>query len=269
MNPRPKAGCVSQFYRSEGYQPFLSTQSSLNVWDWIYRWVRGFSVRYKRHKIERLKSKGRILDVGCGTGEFLNEMQKNDWETVGVEKDEQACEYAQKVYGLRVSTHDLSEFERSETKFDVISFWHVLEHLYAPKQTLEICKSLLDDEGFILVALPDIASFDARFYREHWVALDAPRHLHHFVPESLRALSHSAGLELVKFEQLILDAFFNCLMSERLIMSRKLNRKFVFPVYLLRGLLIAMTSLAVSSGIRQQWHRFGSSNLYYIRKEKD
>jgi len=218
-------------------------------------------VRRKRRSIEQLKTSGRILDVGCGTGEFLNEMQKHGWQATGIEKDPRAAEFAEQRYGLTVSTADLIDTHFQEQSFDVITFWHVLEHLPEPLSTLQLAKKMLKADGLMLIAAPNISSFDARFYRSHWVALDAPRHLHHLVPATLARVCQAAGLEMFTARQMVLDAFYNCLMSERIIASRNLKKRALLPLLLLRGLLIAGISVSRS------WLRSGGSSiLYFVRK---
>ncbi|MCH7756351.1 methyltransferase domain-containing protein, partial [candidate division KSB1 bacterium] len=94
LNPRPKSESISAFYESENYQPFLSIQSGLNFWDRIYLTVRSFTLTNKRRKISKLKRGGRLLDIGCGTGEFLHEMQDHGWQVEGLEMDKKSAEFA-------------------------------------------------------------------------------------------------------------------------------------------------------------------------------
>ncbi|MFQ5823406.1 MAG: class I SAM-dependent methyltransferase [bacterium] len=268
LNPRPMAEFISEFYTNGAYQPFLSTKASLNIWDIIYRWLRNYSVRWKRRKIEKLKTKGKILDIGCGTGEFLHEMKRHGWEVEGIEKDQRAAEFAQKEYGLKVSTDDLNELTILKKKFDIITMWHVLEHLFQPLDTLNIVKKILEDDGFLLIAAPNVVSFDANFYRDNWVALDAPRHLQHFVPKSLTVFSEAAELEIFNFQQMPLDAFYNCLMSELLILTKYAKLKILQPFFLLRAIGIALISIIKSSRYLNKKNRLGSSILYFIQKQR-
>ncbi|MFQ5769977.1 MAG: class I SAM-dependent methyltransferase [bacterium] len=269
LNPRPKLESVAEFYQSDNYQPFLSTQTTFNLWDKLYYWTRTYSVRHKRRKIEQLKSRGKILDIGCGTGEFLHEMQINGWQVVGIEKERQAAEFAQRAYGLKVFTKELSKINYLKKSFDVITLWHVLEHLHDPVNILKIVKELLKDDGMILIAVPNIASFDAWFYRNNWVALDAPRHLYHFMPATVKKISQAAGLEIFKSQQMTLDAFYNCLMSERLILAQKPHKKIILPVYLLRAVAMAFISLLKSSQLRTEHNKLGSAVLFYIHKKRE
>lgn len=266
LNPRPAAASMPAFYEDSGYQPFVSTQSRLNLLDKFYCYVREHALSHKRRLIQKYQSPGHLLDIGCGTGEFLHEMQQHNWRVEGVEKDAAAAEFAHKAYQLKVLTENFNEINYLKKSFDVITLWHVLEHLYDPVATLRHAKEILRDDGIILVAVPDIASFDARFYQNYWVALDAPRHLTHFEPHSFLRLCGRVGLKIVKYQQLILDAFFNCLMSEMLI-NRRTNRKKIFlPASLVRAKAVALVSLIYASRFRVRSKRNGSSILYFIQK---
>lgn len=266
LNPRPKVEFLFEFYPNRDYHPFLSLQSALRWWERIYRWVRIYTVRWKRAKIEKLKLPGRILDIGCGTGEFLYEMKKHGWEVEGLEKDKRAAQYAEKKFGLRVLTltNEIYELNILEKSFDVITMWHVLEHLYHPLNTLERVKNLLKDNGIVLIAVPNVASFDAHYYRNNWVALDAPRHLQHFVPETLTSLCESVGMEIFKLQQMPLDTFYNCLMSELLILNKEPMKKILLSLFLLRAFGIALISLIKGFDLKIN----GSSMLYFVQKQR-
>lgn len=266
LNPRPTRQSIAEFYKNAAYQPFLSTQSNLSLWDRLYRWVRVYTIRSKRKKIEKLKTGGLLLDVGCGTGEFLNEMQSSGWQVTGLEMDREAAEFAEKTYHLNVFRGDLSASSFAGSSFDVITLWHVLEHLPNPKESLKQAKDLLKEDGWLLIACPDIASLDARFYQKHWVALDAPRHLLHFEPKSMAALCDSVALQMREIQQLPLDAFYNCLMSEQLILTKNQRRRSFMPFYLMRALGVASLSLIRGSRWRSPQQRLGSSVLYFIQK---
>jgi len=269
LNPRPTPESISAFYESEDYQPFLSTQSGLTFWDRIYLTVRSFTLAGKRRKISKLKSSGSILDMGCGTGEFLHEMQQHGWRVEGLEMEKKAAEFARTEYNLSVRTQELQDCDFPDKSFDVITLWHVLEHLYEPKESLKKMRNLLKDDGFILIAVPNISSFDARFYKKNWIALDAPRHLFHFTPETMRAFCKTAGLVIKKFYQLPMDAFFNCLMSERIILKNNAFGKLLSPLYFLRGFSTANISIFESLRLGRQKKRLGSSILYFVQKQEE
>jgi 2-polyprenyl-3-methyl-5-hydroxy-6-metoxy-1,4-benzoquinol methylase len=261
LNPRPKSDASAEIYKAAAYQPFLSTQPQRSFGDRIYRLARRVNVRSKRRKIEKLKARGKILDVGCGTGEFLFEMKRHGWETIGIETSARAAGFARKNYGLEIAAADLVEADFAAEQFDVITFWHVLEHVHDPLATLKIARQILSDDGVILIACPNIESVDARFYGSNWVALDAPRHLSHFTPAALARAAQEADLELFRFGPMMLDTIYNCLMSEPIVAAGTRGKIFNL-LFGLRALLIAGAALLVAAIASRR----GSAILYFLRK---
>jgi 2-polyprenyl-3-methyl-5-hydroxy-6-metoxy-1,4-benzoquinol methylase len=259
VNPRPGKNWIGAAYQNANYQPFMSAQSQRSLWDRLYDFARSLNVRSKRRKIELLKPKGSILDVGCGTGEFLNQMQVKGWQASGIETDAPAAAFAKSEYGLAISNSDLASVGFDEKSFDVITFWHVLEHVFDPIPTLKMAARILKDDGIMLVACPNIESADAKFYGRDWVPLDAPRHLSHFVPASAARAAEESGLTVFKLQPMFLDAIYNCLMSEQLVAAGKHP---IARLLLLRALPIAGFSLAASIFDNGR----GSAIIYYLRK---
>jgi len=146
--------------------------------------------------------------------------------------------------------------------------WHVLEHLFKPLDYLVSIKNKLNKGGILVVAVPNVSSFDARFYRDKWIALDAPRHLQHFEPNSFTSLCEAAELEVFKCQQMPFDALYNCLMSELLIISLKPKQKILLPLFLFRAFVIALISLIKGSHFRNDKIIRGSSNLYFVHPKK-
>lgn len=267
LNPRPEAAEMSAYYTNADYQPFISAQAKQKMWDRLYRLVRVFALTRKRKTIEKLKQPGRLLDVGCGTGEFLFEMQQHGWEVEGIEPDEAAVKYAREHLGLQVKVGGEKELAGVEKQYDVLTLWHVLEHVSSPQKLLAHCENLLAEGGLLLVAVPNIASLDAAFYGPLWVALDAPRHLSHFTPGVMQRLLDGTRLRLVKLNSMPLDGYYNCLMSEFLRFKVQHVAAVLKPVYLLRAVVVASASVMTSANFRKQSSRNGSSILYFIQKE--
>ncbi|MFH0764967.1 MAG: class I SAM-dependent methyltransferase [Calditrichota bacterium] len=216
LNPRPSFGPKDDFYREEGYDPFLSMRKKLRFSDRVYTRARRWTLNWKRRLIQRWMPAGaRILDVGCGTGEFLNAL-KQDYQVQGIEPESQAAEWARREFGLLVSTGTLLKAGLADGSFDMITLWHVLEHVPEPLAELAELHRLLTPTGRLLLALPNIGSVDARTYRRHWVALDAPRHIWHFQPSHIKLLAARGGFRLLDSGMMPLDTFYNALWSERI-----------------------------------------------------
>jgi len=142
---------------------------------------------------------GRLLDVGCGTGIFLDMMRRRgEWEVFGVEINEEAARYARGKLQLDVFAGELGEASFPTAHFDVVTLWHVLEHLHEPRLVLQEIYRILRDDGWLLLSLPNAASYEAQAFGEFWAGLDVPRHLYFFTPTAIRELLRQEGFETVK-----------------------------------------------------------------------
>jgi 2-polyprenyl-3-methyl-5-hydroxy-6-metoxy-1,4-benzoquinol methylase len=128
----------------------------------------------------RRRQPGRILDIGCGRGHFLGLLRERGWETQGVELCEPAVQHARDVLGLNVSLGGFDPVSFADDHFDVVMFWHVLEHLPKVRDALRGVARILRPGGILVIAVPNIASWQARLSRYHWFHLDLPRHYAHF-----------------------------------------------------------------------------------------
>lgn len=246
LNPRPTEEASVAFYENLEYLPFSSTSGNQTALTRLYGGLRRYNLKWKRRRITAVHQKGRLLDVGCGTGEFLSEMRNAGWKVAGIERDNEASKFARHTLQLEVISGGAEAVNEIHGKFDIITLWHVLEHLYQPKAALECLGQRLSKDGMIVAAVPNIVSIDFKFYRDNWIALDAPRHVQHFSVKTLQALAATTGLDLVRWHQLPLDAFFNTLMSEVRISKQEGISQFwglLWPLRAFRSLLVATCSL--------------------------
>ncbi len=269
LNPRPTEAMSSRFYGAEDYLPFVSSKEKpASTTERLYAGLRRWNLRWKRRQIEKLRpQQGRILDVGCGTGEFLLEMRRHGWEVKGVERDHAAVQYAMQHHALPVYAGSLEALPRLGGAFDVITLWHVLEHLYHPHRTLQALRDLLRPDGLLVIAVPNIESVDSFVYRADWVALDAPRHVQHFRLRTLKKLCGMHQLQLVSCRHLPLDSLFNAWMSERRIMQLRNENRFRVPLRAIRAAAVATTALLFGAmGVRKGRFR-GSTLLTFWRRD--
>lgn len=260
LSPRPTAQTIGVYYDTKTYTPFLSSANRRTFFSRLYSVVRMLSVRWKRRQIEATRQEGSVLDVGCGTGEFLHEMATHGWLAAGIEPSAEASSYARRKYHLEIKTGSIGSgtLREWENRFDVITAWHVLEHVHDLHDALSALVCSLKRNGLIVLGVPNIASHDARSYGRDWVALDPPRHVWHFTPATMRRLLEGAGLTLERQRAMPLDTWFNVLMTERALVQ---SRGWWFgPIALGR----ALARIAVSSwcGLRGN----GSSMMYFARK---
>ncbi|MFZ1805601.1 MAG: class I SAM-dependent methyltransferase [Cyclobacteriaceae bacterium] len=210
-NPRPDQNSIGDFYRSEEYISHSGKTNS--IFDWIYLRARNFTLGWKHDIITSRKTKGTILDYGCGTGEFINYMADKSWGTSAVEPSDEARAKV-KSQNKNISVHEKLE-ELTETKFDVITLWHVLEHVPNPNTLIAQLKEKLNEGGLIFVAVPNHESYDAKYYQAHWAAYDVPRHFWHFAKANIEKLFDNNKLELKKVLPMKLDAYYVSLLSEK------------------------------------------------------
>lgn len=210
----PDAESISSYYKSEDYISHTDTHAGLI--NKLYHSVRKVTLKNKRSIIEKYTGKkaGGILDLGCGTGSFLNTMSKSGWQVKGLEPDEQAAAISKKLYGIEPLVPE-ALFELPEKSFDAITMWHVLEHVHDLNDYLEKLRSLLKPQGKLFVAVPNYTSFDAGYYKEFWAAYDVPRHLYHFAPLSMKILLQKHGLRQLAIKPMWYDSFYVSMLSEK------------------------------------------------------
>jgi 2-polyprenyl-3-methyl-5-hydroxy-6-metoxy-1,4-benzoquinol methylase len=207
--PRPEDEKLAHYYVSDEYISH-SGKSSGGI-GFLYGLARTFSLNWKKKIIHKFSPKGKLLDFGCGTGEFLHTLKKDGWQVSGVEPSEVANKKAQTLLNEKIHT-SLQEIEGQ--KYDVITAWHVLEHVPQLKNTLELLKQMLQKDGTIFIAVPNYESPDAMQYKEHWAGYDVPRHLWHFSRQSMKSVLGSVDLNIVSVIPMKLDAYYVSLLSE-------------------------------------------------------
>jgi ubiquinone/menaquinone biosynthesis C-methylase UbiE len=182
----------------------------------VYQLVRKYQFRKKLKLINSLinKNEKKLLDVGCGTGEFLNYCKKRNWTVNGIETDEKTRNYAINFQNCEV-VDTLDKIIKQELKFDVITLWHVLEHVYDFKDYLFKLKGILNKGGYIILGLPNCKSYDAKFYKENWYAFDLPIHVSHFNKNDIHHLVSEFKFNSLLIKPLIFDAYYISMLSSK------------------------------------------------------
>ena len=209
----PSESEIAPYYKSEDYISHSDTNKGLI--NKIYHIVRKIMLSKKFNLIKNLPGDTNILDIGSGTGYFLDYMKQKGYSTLGIEVDENARSYGKEKFGLNILPP--SDFTNGsiDQKFSFITMWHVLEHIYDPNQYMQIIHSLLQNEGYLIIALPNKSSYDAAHYKDYWAGYDVPRHLWHFTPNTLEQFANKNGFKLVKMHRLPFDAYYVSLLSEK------------------------------------------------------
>jgi len=211
-NPRPAEEIIGNYYKSEEYVSHSS--SNKGIINKLYNIVRGITLKQKRAVLEQLTDGRSLLDIGCGTGHFLNECKTNGWSVLGLEPDADARSFTKEKFGIE--TLPVEElYEREKSSFDVITMWHVLEHVYHLKKDVRQISGLIKPGGFLIIAVPNRESWDARNYKELWAAYDVPRHLYHFSEKNVIELMKQFDLKHQKTLPMKFDSFYVSMLSEK------------------------------------------------------
>ena len=201
---------LENYYKSEDY--ISHTDSKKSMLDKVYQSVKNYTLKRKLSLINSFKTETKnILDVGAGTGDFLNVCKNNGWNTVGVEPSVDAINIAAKK-GVFLK-ENLDKIQNK--KFDVITLWHVLEHVEMLSDYISKLKELLYDDGRLVIAVPNHKSYDAKYYKEFWAAFDVPRHLWHFSQTSIHKIFSTEQMIVEKTIPMKFDSYYVSLLSEK------------------------------------------------------
>jgi SAM-dependent methyltransferase len=208
--PAPSLDVLPKYYESEDY--ISHTDGKRTLFEKVYHLVKRNAIKSKVSLItSEQKQKGKLLDIGAGTGDFLVEAKNQNWEILGYEPDSGAKKLALNK-GVTF-TEDI--FELPEHSFDVITMWHVLEHVPNLEEYITNLKRIVKPTGTIIIAVPNYKSYDAKYYKQFWAAYDVPRHLWHFSKISIKRLFSDVDMELIKVKPMWFDSFYVSLLSEK------------------------------------------------------
>ena len=240
----------------------------------------------KRRRITKHVKPGRILDIGCGRGLFLDVMRRGGWSALGTELSKETASYAAEVYGLEVLRGDLTKHQLPGESLDVININQVLEHLKNPAEVLTECRRLLRKGGLLVISVPDLRSLQFTVGKENWFLLDLPCHLFHFTEEGLKGLLKKNGFHIRRIKrfnreyspfgwlQTLLNVSgirFNLLYD--LLKAKELKGKemesikpggilatlFLLPIYFPLALILSIAEPVI-------WKRGGSIEIYSVKE---
>ncbi len=257
--PQPSSEKLPGYYKSEDY--ISHTDSKRNLFEKVYHVVKKRSLKQKLnlinafaipHNNNTVSNEKKLLDVGCGTGDFLAIAKRNHWNVFGIEPNKEARHIANTKTNNAV--YDINELLRFESHtFDVITLWHVLEHLPNLEQHMAVFKNILKPDGTLIIAVPNYKSYDAKYYKQYWAAFDVPRHLWHFSKTAISKLVSKRSMAVVKVKPMLFDAFYVSLLSEKY-KCGKMN-----PI---RGFWIGFVS-----NLKALWSKEASSLIYIIKND--
>jgi 2-polyprenyl-3-methyl-5-hydroxy-6-metoxy-1,4-benzoquinol methylase len=208
-HPQPSLEKLPSYYESKDY--ISHTDGNKSLFEKLYQFVKSIALKNKLKLINEQSPKGRILDIGAGVGDFLSVCKNDGWQTVGIEPSEKAKAIAiQKGVSF---VNDLASLENNS--FDIITMWHVLEHVPNLEEYISELKRLIKANGTIIIAVPNFNSLDANYYGKFWAAYDVPIHFWHFSKTAIAKLFAPQKLKLQKVLPMKFDSFYVSLLSEK------------------------------------------------------
>ena len=209
-HPQPALDKLGAYYESEDY--ISHTDGKRSLFEKIYQVVKTKNISDKVKLVTKANTGfGKLLDIGCGTGDFLAVVKTVGWDTVGFEPNEKARTLAEsKGVNLIADTKDLPD-----ATFDVVTMWHVLEHVPDVQAQIAELKRLVKEGGTIIIAVPNFKSYDAQYYQNFWAAYDVPRHLWHFSKTAIKKLVEDQEMKLAEVKPMTFDSYYVSLLSEK------------------------------------------------------
>jgi 2-polyprenyl-3-methyl-5-hydroxy-6-metoxy-1,4-benzoquinol methylase len=212
-NPRPSEEQIGAYYESQDY--ISHHDEAKDLMSKAYTSVRNHTIEKKVELINSLvQPKGTLLDIGCGTGNFLSAVKANGWKTFGTEPDSGARAIASKRVGATIF-ENVNDDAMGAQQYDIISMWHVLEHVHKLNETIDWLQNHLKPNGRIIIAVPNPQSYDAAKYGRFWAAYDVPRHLYHFTRATMKNLLQRHGLTVQKILPMWFDSFYVSMLSTK------------------------------------------------------
>jgi len=216
-NPIPDPDSLATYYESEDYLSHKSDNKGLL--SAVYKSIRKINIKTKFRLVQQYKELGNVLEIGTGTGELLYYFYKNGWNVTGVEPNDYARNFAISNFKLNILNEDqISELQAKS--YDIVMLWHVLEHVYDLEGRMKQIKKLVKDNGYVVIAVPNIDSYDFKKYGKYWAGLDVPRHLYHFSEPTMRKLLQTYSLKLIASYPMKFDAYYVSLLSEKYLGSK-------------------------------------------------
>jgi ubiquinone/menaquinone biosynthesis C-methylase UbiE len=198
---------LEQYYPKTGYASHETQAISFKAK--VYAWVKRRNIKSKLNWIRQFPTKGQMLDYGAGNGDFALAAQQEGWRVCVYDTSPSATKILKQ---RQLSTLSVP---LKENQFDVITLWHVFEHINKPSEALASFYKSLKPGGVLVLAVPNAASWDAKHYKSFWAAYDVPRHRWHYNKHAIALLGRKAGFELLKTKNMYWDAFYISLLSEQ------------------------------------------------------
>lgn len=252
-DPAPSKEAIAPFYNFPSYISHTDTKEGMV--NKMYHKVRNHTLTQKTNWVQSLFTghKGHLLEVGAGTGAFADSMSKKGWKVTALEPDASSRQKALDKYNLNILPIE-ELFHLEPAKYEVITLWHVLEHVHDLNAYMKTFHSLLKPNGRLIIAVPNYTSYDAGYYKKYWAAYDVPRHLYHFSPLSMHYLAKKHKMSIMQKLPMWFDSFYVSLLSEKYKQSGMIG--------MIRAFFIGcISNLTALNNVDR-----GSSMIYEIKK---
>lgn len=195
LNPRPTQQEISEEYSAEYHIERLLRQEPKTE-DKIEEEIKK-NIGRAEEIVKQFGNKGKLLDIGCSAGFFIACLKRYGWNVTGIDISEWASKFARERLGLKVFTGIVEDIQFNE-KFDVITMYHVLEHLPDPVGTSKRVSEIITDNGVLIVKGPNLASFDRTWHGKNWRGYSDQTHLYYFTPKTYQMVLEKAGFSVQK-----------------------------------------------------------------------
>ena len=208
-NPQPEPQEIGKYYQSEDYISHTDTKNGfINS---LYHLARKWTLNRKLNIIRKYHRNSSLLDIGSGTGYFANHMKENGFQVSVMEPDKEA---ANKAFE-KLQAQPFQSLKEITGKYEVITMWHVFEHVHDINETFAKIESLLHKDGILIIAVPNPESLDAKKYQEYWAAYDVPRHLYHYKKTVIKQIANRYELKVNKILPMKFDSYYISMLSEK------------------------------------------------------
>ena len=195
LNPRPSPNEILSYYLNDYDQFNVAVQHEKHI---LARWGRRYGLEKRGKVILKHKPHGKLLDVGCATGDFLASMQqRTGWQVIGIEPNQQAAQYVREHYKIEVHTDSIEKLSLDDDTFDVVTLWNVIEHLPNPSASLNTINRLLAHDGLLVISTPNLDCPYASLFGKYWIGYELPRHLYVFSLQTLSSLLSKSGFKII------------------------------------------------------------------------
>lgn len=219
MNPRPTLQAIGYYYPSS-YLLYHMPHLDRNLPP-LVRWEETRRLNKRAKVVTTHKKSGRLLDIGCASGQFLNQMRSwGNWDLAGLELSPTAAQEARERYNLAVTTGRFQEIDFEDNYFDVVTLWDVVEHLHNPVNDLCRVAQILKPDGVVVLRIPTIDSLGAKLFGQYWIGYELPRHLYIFSRQTIKRILAKAGLQ-IKTEYVLYGSDFTFAESIRFFLRGK------------------------------------------------